>query len=35
MAEEKKKRRKKGIVTRGKRKEAIARAYITEGTGRH
>ncbi|MFH1106824.1 MAG: 30S ribosomal protein S9 [Candidatus Micrarchaeota archaeon] len=34
MAEEKKKRRKKSIVTRGKRKEAIARAYITEGNGR-
>ena len=34
MTEEKKKRRKQGIVTRGKRKEAIARAYITEGAGR-
>lgn len=33
MAEEKKKRRK-GIVARGKRKEAIARAYIAEGAGR-
>ncbi len=34
MADEKKKRRKKGVVTRGKRKEAIARAYVTEGSGR-
>lgn len=29
-----KKKRRKVLVTRGKRKEAIARAAITEGTGR-